>query len=46
MSGLDLQKPGKWELSIMVKKDSVEDGVKFILPDALKDRPAKGRYSP
>ncbi len=46
VSGLDLQKPGRWELSITVKKGGVKDRVKFMLPDALKDRPAKGKYSP
>jgi hypothetical protein len=46
VSGLDLQKEGKWELAITVKKGSIEDLVKFILPDALKARVPKGRYSP
>ncbi|UCE79146.1 MAG: hypothetical protein JSV13_00460 [Nitrospiraceae bacterium] len=46
ISGLDLQKEGRWELAISQKKDDVEDGVSFILPDALKNRHPKGRYSP
>ena len=46
VSGLDLQRDGRWELAITVKKDSVEDGVKFVLPDALKKLVPKGRYSP
>jgi hypothetical protein len=46
VSGLDLQRDGKWELSITVKKTGIEDLVKFILPDALIDRVPKGRYSP
>ncbi len=46
VSGLDLQKEGKWELAITVKKGRLEDHVKFILPDALKSRVPKGRYSP
>jgi hypothetical protein len=46
VSGLDLKKNGKWELLITVTKDTVKDSVKFVFPDALKDRPAKGRYSP
>ncbi len=46
VSGLDLQKEGKWELAITVKKGRVEDKVKFVLPDALKSRVPKGRYSP
>jgi hypothetical protein len=46
VSGLDLQKEGKWELTITVKKGRIEDRVKFILPDALKARVPKGRYSP
>ncbi len=46
VSGLDLRKEGKWELAITVKKGRVEDRVKFILPDALKARVPKGRYSP
>ncbi|MDA8240351.1 MAG: hypothetical protein M0Z67_08280 [Nitrospiraceae bacterium] len=46
VSGLDLRKEGGWELSITVKKGGVSDGVKFVLPDALKERVPKGRYSP
>ena len=46
VSGPDLRKKGRWELSITVKKGGVSDGVKFILPDALKERVPKGRYSP
>ena len=46
VSGLDLKREGKWELLITVSKSGVRDSVKFIFPDVLKDRPAKGRYSP
>jgi hypothetical protein len=46
VSGLDLRKEGKWELTIIVKQGRIEDRVKFILPDALKARVPKGRYSP
>ena len=46
VSGLDLQKEGKWELAITVKKGRIEDRVKFVLPDALKAHLPKGRYSP
>jgi len=46
VSGLDLQKEGKRELMITVKKGRIEDRVKFILPDALKARVPKGSYSP
>jgi hypothetical protein len=46
VSGLDLRKEGKWELTIRVKQGRIEDRVKFILPDALKARVPKGRYSP
>ena len=46
VSGLDLKREGKWELLITVSKAGVEDRVKFIFPDVLKNRPAKGRYSP
>jgi hypothetical protein len=46
VSGLDPRRDGRWELAITVKKDSVVDRTKFILPDALKDRAPKGRYSP
>ncbi len=46
VSGLDLQKEDRWELGISLKKDDVEDRVSFILPDALKKRHPKGRYSP
>ena len=46
VSGLDLKREGKWELQITVAKDGIKDGVKFIFPDVLKNRPAKGRYSP
>jgi hypothetical protein len=46
VSGLDIKREGKWELQITAAKDGVKDSVKFIFPDALKNRPAKGRYSP
>jgi hypothetical protein len=46
VSGLDLQKEDRWELGISLKKDDIEDRVSFILPDALKKRHPKGRYSP
>lgn len=46
VSGLDLQREGRWELAITVKKDGVEDRAKFVLPDALKERVPKGRFSP
>lgn len=46
VSGLNLHREGRWELSVAVKKDDTEDSVKFILPDALKKLYPKGRYSP
>jgi hypothetical protein len=46
VSGLNLQREGRWELSVTVKKDDVEDSVKFIFPDVLKERHPKGTYSP
>ncbi len=46
VSGLDLQEDGRWELAISVRKGGLEDRVKFVLPDALKERVPKGRYSP
>jgi hypothetical protein len=46
VSGLNLQRDGRWELAITVKKEGIEDGVKFVLPDALQERVPKGRYSP
>ena len=46
VSGLDLKRDGKWELFITVRKGGVEDRVKFIFPDVLKERPTKGSYSP
>lgn len=46
VSGLDLERTGRWELLISVKKDSLEDNVSFVFPDALKKRHPKGKYSP
>lgn len=46
VSGLDLKREGRWELSVTVKQGDTEDGVKFVLPDALKNPYQKGRYSP
>ena len=46
ISNLNLQREGRWELAITIKKNGVEDRVKFILPDALKERLPKGKYSP
>jgi hypothetical protein len=46
ISGLNLQREGRWELSVTVRKGDIEDSVKFILPDVLKERHPKGPYSP
>lgn len=46
VSGLDLQRKGRWLLAITVKKDNTEDRVNFNLPEAMKERHPKGRYSP
>jgi hypothetical protein len=46
VSGLDLERAGRWELLISVKKDSLEDNVSFIFPDTLEKRYPKGKYSP
>ena len=47
ISGLNLQREGRWELSVTVKKGEIEDSVKFLFPDVLKEkRHPKGRYSP
>jgi hypothetical protein len=46
ISNLNLNREGRWELRITVGKKGVVDHVKFILPDALKNRVPKGRYSP
>ncbi len=46
VSGLNLQREGRWELSVTARKDGTEDSVSFILPDALKKRYPKGPYSP
>ena len=43
---LDLAKEGRRKLTIRVKKDSVEDSVQFLFPDALKNLLPAGRYSP
>jgi len=46
VSGLNLEREGRWELDITVKKGNVGDSVKFMLPDALKKLYPKGKYSP
>lgn len=46
VSGLNLQRKGRWELLVTVSKDNVKDSVKFDLPAALKNLYPKGRYSP
>jgi len=47
ISGLNLQRDGRWELSVTVRKGDVEDSVKFLFPDVLKEeRHHKGPYSP
>jgi hypothetical protein len=43
---LDLAKEGRRKLTLRVKKDSVEDSVQFVFPDALKNLLPAGRYSP
>ena len=46
ISGLNLQRDGRWELSVTVRKGDIEDSVKFLFPDVLKERHPKGSYSP
>ena len=46
ISGLNLQRDGRWELFVNVRKGDVEDSVKFIFPDVLKERHPEGAYSP
>lgn len=46
VSGLNLKRQGRWELTVTVSKDKVEDSVRFDLPAALKHLYPKGRYSP
>lgn len=46
VSGLDLQRQGKWELVVTVKKNLSDGRVKFLFPDARKTSLSKGRYSP
>ena len=46
VSGLNLQREGRWELVITAQKGKAEDRVLFVFPDALKERHPKGRYSP
>lgn len=46
ISGLEPERPGKWELDISVDKDGVKDSASFPLPGALQKKfyPA-GKYS-
>jgi hypothetical protein len=46
LSGLNLERQGRRELSISIKKGNVRDSVTFILPDALKKHYPKGKYTP
>jgi hypothetical protein len=46
VEGLDLLQKGRWELTVTASKDGHEDRAVFILPDVLKKRYKKGRYSP
>lgn len=46
VSGLNLKRPGRWELEVTVSKDNVRDSVRFDLPAALKHLYPRGRYSP
>ena len=46
VSGINLEREGRWALDITVKKGNVGDSVKFVLPDALKKLYPKGKYTP
>lgn len=46
VSGLNLRRQGRWELGVTVRKDNVEDSVKFDFPAAMRKIYPKGRYSP
>lgn len=46
VSGLNLQREGRWEFSVAVRKGDTEDSAQFILPDALEKFLPKGRYLP
>lgn len=46
VSGLDLQREGRWKLTLTVKKDGLEDSVEFLFPEVLKKKWPAGRYNP
>ncbi len=46
VSNLDLNKKGRWKLTITVRKDGLDDSVQFLFPDVLKKKWPAGKYNP
>lgn len=46
VSGLDLSRDGRWELTVSVTKADLRDSARFLFPEMMKERYTKGRYSP
>jgi hypothetical protein len=46
LSGLDLQREGRWKLTVTVEKDGLKDSVEFLFPEVLKKKWPAGRYNP
>jgi hypothetical protein len=44
VANLELQRKGKWELSIAIKKKKNEDSVTFVFPDVVEKRMPAGKY--
>lgn len=44
IAGVNLQRDGRWELVIKVKKKKIEDSAVFLFPDVLRERKSVGRY--
>ncbi len=46
VSGLNVLKEGHSKLTVTIKKDNVEDSVRFLFPDVAKNPLPAGRYNP
>ena len=46
VSGLYLNKEGRWKLTVTVSKHGIKDSAQFLFPDVLKKKWPAGKYVP
>jgi len=46
VSNINLNKEGRWKLTITVRKNGLDDSASFLFPDVLKKKWPAGKYNP